>query len=67
MVDFLQTYSPLLQSLLATCSTWAMTALGGATVFLAKDINRKVLDGMLGFAVGVMVAASFWSFAGPSH
>jgi zinc transporter, ZIP family len=58
--------SPLLQALLATGFTWFVTALGAATVFFFKTINRKVLDGMLGFAAGVMIAASYWSLLAPS-
>jgi ZIP family zinc transporter len=41
----------LMQALLAPCFTWAVTALGTATVFMARDMSRKVLDGMLGYAV----------------
>jgi ZIP family zinc transporter len=52
--------------LLATLFTWGVTALGAAMVFFFKTINRKVLDGMLGFAGGVMIAASFWSLLAPS-
>ncbi|MDR0720140.1 MAG: ZIP family metal transporter [Treponema sp.] len=55
-----------IQALVATIFTYAMTALGAATVFFFKDINRKVLDGMLGFAGGVMIAASFFSLLGPA-
>jgi ZIP family zinc transporter len=55
-----------LQALLATCFTWAMTAFGAGTVFFFKTINRKVLDGMLGFAAGVMIAASFFSLLSPA-
>lgn len=54
------------QAFLATCFTWAMTALGATTVFLTKEVNRKVLDGMLGFAAGVMISASFWSLLAPA-
>ncbi len=46
--------------------TWGMTALGSATVFFFKSINRKLLSGMLGFASGVMLAASFWSLLAPA-
>jgi ZIP family zinc transporter len=46
--------------------TWFLTALGAALVFLFKSINRKVLDGMLGFAAGVMIAASYWSLLAPA-
>lgn len=58
--------SPVLQALLGTLFTWGMTAFGAAGVFLAKDVNRKVLDVFLGFAAGVMIAASFWSLLAPA-
>ena len=66
MIDILQGLHPVIQALLATCFTWAMTALGAATVFTAKDISRRVLDAMLGFAAGVMIAASYWSLLAPA-
>ncbi len=66
MTDVLQNLHPILQALLATCFTWGVTALGAAAVFTARDINRKVLDGMLGFAGGVMIAASYWSLLAPA-
>jgi len=50
----------------ATCFTWAMTAFGAAAVFMARDISRRVLDTMLGFAGGVMIAASYWSLLAPA-
>ena len=59
MINLLQNLHPVLQALLATSFTWLMTASGAATVFLARDVSRKVLDGMLGFAGGVMIAASY--------
>ncbi len=46
--------------------TWFVTALGAALVFFFKTINRKVLDAMLGFAAGVMIAASYWSLLAPA-
>ncbi|GAB4570352.1 MAG: ZIP family metal transporter [Anaerolineales bacterium] len=57
---------PIMQALLATCFTWFVTALGALVVFIFKDVNKRVLDGMLGFAAGVMIAASFWSLLAPS-
>lgn len=57
---------PILQALMATGFTWFVTALGAGLVFLFKTINRKVLDAMLGFAAGVMIAASFWSLLAPA-
>ena len=58
--------SPILQALLATLFTWGMTAAGAATVFLAKNVSRSLLNAMLGFAAGVMIAASFWSLLAPA-
>ncbi|GAK52817.1 zinc/iron permease [Candidatus Moduliflexus flocculans] len=60
------TFHPVFQAFLATCFTWFVTALGAAMVFFFKEINRKTLDGMLGFAAGVMIAASFWSLLNPA-
>ena len=60
------TLNPILQALLATIFTWGMTAAGAATVFLAKNVSRSLLNAMLGFAAGVMIAASFWSLLAPA-
>jgi ZIP family zinc transporter len=65
-LDYLVNLNPIVQALLGTLFTWFLTALGAAGVFFAKEINKKVLDGMLGFAAGVMVAASFWSLLAPA-
>ncbi len=66
MTDTFQNLHPVLQAFIATCFTWWLTALGAAGVFIVKDISKKVLDTMLGFAAGVMVAASFWSLLAPA-
>ena len=66
MVEWFKELNPVLQALLGTCFTWFVTAAGAALVFPFKTINRKVLDGMLGFAAGVMIAASFWSLLAPA-
>lgn len=66
MIAYLQTLSPVMQALLATLFTWGLTALGAAGVFLSKTISRRVLDTMLGFAAGVMIAASYWSLLAPA-
>ena len=58
--------SPVLQAFLATMFTWGMTAAGAALVFGTKNVPRKLLDAMLGFAAGVMIAASFWSLLAPA-
>jgi ZIP family zinc transporter len=58
--------NPIIQALLATCFTWGVTALGASMVFLTREVNKKLLDSMLGFAAGVMIAASFWSLLAPA-
>lgn len=64
--DWLLNYNPVLLALFATLFTWGLTALGASMVFFFKSINKKVLNSMLGFAAGVMIAASFWSLLKPS-
>lgn len=66
MANWFAGLNPVLQALGATLFTWFVTALGAALVFFFKTINRKVLDGMLGFAAGVMIAASYWSLLAPA-
>lgn len=66
MENYLGSFSPLVQALFATLFTWGVTALGAFTVILFKNINRKFLDLMLGFAAGVMIAASYWSLLEPA-
>ncbi len=58
--------NPIILALLASLFTWGVTALGAAMVFFFKKINPKVLNSMLGFAAGVMIAASFWSLLNPA-
>jgi ZIP family zinc transporter len=66
IINWLSGFNPVVQALFATLFTWGVTALGAAVVFFFKDINRKVLNAMLGFAAGVMIAASFWSLLAPA-
>lgn len=56
----------LLLSLAASTGTWFLTAVGAASVILFKPENRKLMNVMLGFASGVMIAASFWSLLQPA-
>ncbi len=65
MIDFIQQFNPVIQALLATLFTWGVTAAGAALVFFARSVRPKVMDSMLGFAAGVMIAASFWSLLAP--
>ncbi|MEC9493124.1 ZIP family metal transporter [Flexistipes sp.] len=58
--------SPVMQAFVATMFTYLMTAAGAAMVFPFKSINKKALNAMLGFAAGVMIAASFWSLLAPA-
>lgn len=57
--------NPVVQAFIATLFTWGVTAAGAALVFLKKTVSQKALDSMLGFAAGVMIAASFWSLLNP--
>ena len=68
MMDFerLLEYNPVLLALAATLFTWGLTALGSSMVFFFKTINKKILNSMLGFAAGVMIAASYWSLLNPA-
>jgi ZIP family zinc transporter len=65
-MEWFLTQSPIIQALLAGCFTWGVTALGASAVFFFKEVNKKILNGMLGFAAGVMIAASFWSLLAPA-
>jgi len=66
MIEFFQNLNPYMQALIATLFTWGLTALGAGVVFLGKTVNQKLMDGMLGFASGVMIAASFFSLLAPA-
>lgn len=65
-IESLLKYDPVLLALAATLFTWAMTALGSSMVFFFRNLNQKVLNSMLGFAAGVMIAASYWSLLKPA-
>jgi ZIP family zinc transporter len=66
MVDWFRDLDPIAQAVLAGCFTWGVTALGAALVFVVRDMSRALLDAMLGFAAGVMIAASVWSLLIPA-
>lgn len=65
-LESLLEFNPVLLALCAALFTWVITALGAAMVFFFKTINPKILNSMLGFAAGVMIAASFWSLLKPA-
>ncbi len=65
-MDWFENLHPAIQALIATTFTWGITALGALIVCFFKEMNRKVLDTVLGFSAGVMIAASFWSLLSPS-
>ena len=65
MITFLQQFSPVTQALFATLFTYGVTAAGAGLVFMNREINQRLLDALLGFAAGVMIAASFWSLLAP--
>lgn len=65
MIDFIQQFNPVMQAFIATLFTWGVTAAGATFVFFTSALNQKLMDSMLGFAAGVMIAASFWSLLAP--
>ncbi len=66
MIDYFLSFPYYVQALIATLFTWAITALGASVVFLFKKVNKSILDAMLGFSAGVMIAATFWSLLSPA-
>ena len=65
IIAYFESIDPVMAALYASLFTWGLTAIGASSVFLFKTMNRAVLDGMLGFTGGIMVAASFWSLLAP--
>ncbi|MCI8641196.1 MAG: ZIP family metal transporter [Clostridia bacterium] len=65
-MDWFESLHPAIQALIATTFTWGITALGALLVCFFKEMNKKVLDTVLGFSAGVMIAASFWSLLSPA-
>ena len=66
MVEWFCNLNYVIQALMATLFTWSITALGASLVFFFKKVNKSVLDAMLGFAAGVMIASAFWSLLSPA-
>lgn len=66
MLAWFESLNPVMQALCGTLFTWFVTALGAGMVFFFREVNRKTLDTMLGFAAGVMIAASYWSLLAPA-
>jgi ZIP family zinc transporter len=66
LLGFFKQYHPITQALLATLFTWFVTAAGAAPVLLFRSVNQKIMDGLLGMAAGVMIAASYWSLLAPA-
>jgi zinc transporter, ZIP family len=66
VLEIFKNLDPVFQALIGTIFTWGMTALGASLVFTTKSVNQKFLDSMLGFAGGVMIAASYWSLLAPA-
>ena len=66
MLDLFMSLEAWQQALIATLFTWSMTGLGAAIVFLTKGVSENFLNITLGFAGGIMIAASFWSLLAPA-
>lgn len=65
-IEWFSRFNPVSQALFGTLFTWFMTAVGAALVFTTRSVNQKFMDAMLGFAGGVMIAASYWSLLAPA-
>lgn len=65
-MNWFENLNPVIQALIATTFTWGVTALGALVVCFFKNVNKKVLNTILGFSAGIMIAASFWSLLAPS-
>lgn len=66
MLTFLEEQNPILLAFLATLFTYSVTLIGASIVFLFKKVKKNIMDAMLGFAAGIMIAASFFSLLEPS-
>lgn len=66
MFEYFLSLPHTIQAVVATIFTWFLTAAGASMVFFFKTINKRILNLMLGFASGVMIAASFWSLLAPA-
>ncbi len=66
MISFFENLSPVMQAFLATLFTWAVTMLGASIVFFFREVKKEIMDALLGFSAGVMIAASFWSLLSPA-
>ena len=65
-MNWFENLNPIIQALIATIFTWGITALGSLVVCFFKELNKKVLNTILGFSAGVMIASSFWSLLAPA-
>lgn len=66
MISFFGGLSPVTQAFLATLFTWGVTMLGASIVFFFREVKKGIMDALLGFSAGVMIAASFWSLLSPA-
>lgn len=66
MFNFFRELSPVVQAFIAACFTWGITMIGSALVFFFKEVKKDIMDALLGFSGGVMIAASFWSLLSPA-
>lgn len=66
MINFFENLSPVMQAFLATLFTWGVTMLGASIVFFFREVKKGIMDALLGFSAGVMIAASFWSLLSPA-
>ena len=66
MFEWFAGSSPVVQAFIATTGTYVLTAVGTLPVLFVGSAPRRLMDAMMGFAAGVMVAASCWSLLTPA-
>jgi zinc transporter, ZIP family len=66
MFESFRESGPIVQAFIATLGTYLLTAIGTLPVLFCRSAPRHLMDAMMGFAGGVMVAASCWSLLVPA-
>jgi ZIP family zinc transporter len=67
MLENIIQLNPVILALIGTCFTFLATAAGASMVFFVRNnVNENTQHGFLGFAAGVMIAASVWSLLIPA-
>ncbi|HOJ77930.1 MAG TPA: ZIP family metal transporter [Bacillota bacterium] len=66
MIQFLEQFDIIIVGIICSLAAGLLTGVGALPVFFKRDISRKLLDSFLGFAAGVMLAATSFSLIVPA-